>query len=170
MVWPFVYFWGLLHRIFPCILPFVSIAGTQKYTSGANCACSQRMKGQIYFFEIFYFIPCCSLPAYSRCIPNHSSIVLFRFPPRSVFVVVAFVVTRTTPGRGSRPLPGCSAFPTNSTVRVCRRSTRPSFLGSKRLDRIECRTCAGGCQCGSGPDWVCGCSKCPRHRRRSERR
>lgn len=71
---------------------------------------------------------------------------------------------RTTLGMGSRPLLGCIVFPTCSSARACRMSILPRSGDSKRHGRTGWSTCAGGCPCGSGLGWVCGCSKCPRHR------
>jgi len=105
-----------------------------------------------------------TLLAYCFCVSSRSL-----FQPRLKIIYFCHTRTvgmdwwfRTTPGKGNQPLPGCTDSPTCSTGRACTRSTRPSCMDSKTHDRTGCKTCAGGCPCGSGPGWVCGCSKCPR--------
>ena len=39
-------------------------------------------------------------------------------------------------------------------------SNLPRIVDNKIHGRTGYKTCAGDCPCGSGPCWVCGCSKC----------
>lgn len=70
------------------------------------------------------------------------------------------LILRTTVHTGIQLLPRCIYSPICNIFLACTRSNRPTMLGSKRLDRIECRICVGGCPCESDPDWACDCSKC----------